>query len=208
MIQKYEKEKGQTLIETVVALFVLTTGLTAGLSLAIYSFSTTTEISRKIIATGLAREGIEVARRQRDSNWLAGTLSDCGGQFCYATWLTNPNNTAPAAGVGNEYRMIFDPAGVSGKWVLSAAGPATDFRLYLHSGTGYLHTASSNPSPYFRKITMVNVDSSNPYSATSPLVMARSTVWWWDRGCPEATDPAATHCKVITEEYLTNWKNY
>src|SRR3989344_2497962 len=190
MIQKYEKEKGQTLIETVVALFVLTTGLTAGLSLAIYSFSTTTEISRKIIATGLAREGIEVARRQRDSNWLAGTLSDCGGQFCYATWLTNPNNIAPAAGGGNEYRMIFDPAGVSGKWVLSAAGPATDFR------------------PYFRKITMVNVDSSNPYSATSPLVMARSTVWWWDRGCPEATDPAATHCKVITEEYLTNWKNY
>src|SRR3989344_2406253 len=100
MIQKYEKEKGQTLIETVVALFVLTTGLTAGLSLAIYSFSTTTEISRKIIATGLAREGIEVARRQRDSNWLAGTLSDCGGEFFYATPPANPHHTAPAARVG------------------------------------------------------------------------------------------------------------
>lgn len=197
-----------------VALFVLVTGLAAGLSLAVSSFGATADISEKITATGLAREGLEAVRRMRDSNWLAGNLTYCSeGEVCYASWLNEPGkyNITGATGSGLEYRLFFDPASPTNKLTLSSANPSSDFRLYGQSGGGWSHTATAEPTIFFRKIEIIYAQTTAPYSDTSPLVLVRSTVWWHGKNCPTVTyvaNPSDASCKIISEEYLTNWKNY
>ena len=172
-------QRGQTLIETIVALFVLSTGLAAGLSLAAFSFSASSDISEKITATGLAREGLDSVRRMRDSNWLSGSLTDCGGgQYCYSTWLSAPYDIRGAAGTGFEYRMLFNPTSLTNKWTLSLANASSDFKLYKQSGGGWSHTVTSEPTVFFRKINIIYADTAAPYSASNPLVLVRSAVWW------------------------------
>lgn len=207
---------GQSLIETIIAIFILTTGLAAGLALAVYSFSASSDIAEKISATGLVREGIEVIRRMRDSNWLADTLTDCGteGQ-CYANWLDeNYDIRGDGTSVGKAYRMVFDPTSNNeDKWKLEEA-PGTPsvnyYRLYSQT-TSLSHTVTASPTVFFRKINIIYDQTTPPYTLTSPLVLIRSTVWWYGKNCPQITDissPSDTQCKIINEEYLTNWRNY
>ncbi len=73
-----QKQNGQTLIETLVASFILVMGITAALTLATYSLGATNNIRQQTIGLGLAREGLEVVKNMRDTNWLRGTSSsDC-----------------------------------------------------------------------------------------------------------------------------------
>jgi prepilin-type N-terminal cleavage/methylation domain-containing protein len=68
--------KGFTLIEVVVAVFILTIGVLAIFNvvqnITVYSRVS----SSKLTAVYLAQEGIELVRNQRDSNWLAGDSWD------------------------------------------------------------------------------------------------------------------------------------
>lgn len=206
------QNQGQTLIETIMGIFILTTGLAAGLGLAIYAFGASSSIAEKIVGTGLAREGVESVRRMRDSNWLAGTLSDCGsGQQCYANWLSSPYNISGATGSGLEYRLVFNPLSQTNKWTLSLSSPSDNFRLYVEPQGGLSHIVSAESSNFFRKINIIYQDINPPYGPASPLVLVRSTVWWHERNCPTITyfvNPSDTTCKIITEELLTNWRNY
>jgi len=205
-------ENGQSLIETIMAIFILTTGLASGLALAVFSFGAASDISEKITATGLAREGIESVRRMRDSNWMAASLSDCAdlgsGQKCYPTWLNQTYNILGSAGSGIDYRLNFNPASGGNKWTLQN-NPS--YRLYLNSAGALDHNPAGSQTNFFRKVTIINQDSGSPYSAQSPLLLVRSSVWWHGKNCAAITDltnPSQTNCKIISEEYLTNWRNY
>ena len=203
-------QEGQTLIETIIAIFVLTTGLTTGLGLAIYAFGASSNIVEQITATGLAREGIEVVRGMRDSNWLAGALADCeNGQKCYPNWLTQSYNIDGAAGSGNVRIVELQPSG-SNRW--SIKSPASgDYHLYVQPSGAYSSLANTNPTTYFRKIFLIRQSESAPYTATSPLLLVRVVVWWHGKNCAPIQDynnPSDSTCKIVTEEYLTNWKNY
>jgi|SRR3989344_1707613 len=206
------QSKGQTLIETVVAIFVLTTGLASGLALAVYSFGASSDVATKIVATGLAREGIETVRGKRDSNWIAGTLTDCaeGEGWCYTTWLDGMTGSLE----GIAYRVVFDPQSSVNKLTLDPTpySGADHYRLYEQSGEGLSHVATALPTNFFRKINIIYEFLGGEYDPTSPLVLVRSSVWWYGKRCDNAltdlTDPSQTICKIITEEYLTNWRNY
>jgi hypothetical protein len=219
-LKVFRSSRGQSLIETIVAIFVLTSGLASGLALAIFSFGSSTQITTRIIATDLAREGIEVIRRMRDSNWLegskAGELVDCGGgQPCLTDWLNETDVgyhvITPSVGNGTTYRVNFDPISAGDKWSLLPAG---DYRLYLQPGGGFSHNggAGTVTTNFFRKMAVITVTSAAPYNLTSsPLILVRSTVWWWGKNCPQIADlvnPALTACKIIAEENLSNWRNY
>ncbi|TSA45720.1 hypothetical protein D4R52_01905 [bacterium] len=208
-------QSGQTLIETIVAIYILTTGLASGLALAIYSFSATADVSEKLVATGLAREGVETIRRMRDSNWKAGALSTCpdlgANQKCHADWLNraSPGYNISGSASGIAYRVAFDPITQNvAKWTLDSG---TDYRLYQQADGAYNHNAAGTATDIFRKVTIIYQSSSGDYSAASPLVLVRSAVWWWGRNCPRINDlnsPADSQCKIISEEYLTNWRDY
>jgi type II secretory pathway pseudopilin PulG len=137
---------GQTLIETLAAAFILTMGITASVGLAIYALNTSTGIVKQIIATGLAREGIEAVRNMRDTNWLQDTLvaNSCydftstpvGNMTasCYLNWLgkngaggppycINPSNGNSCNGGDSvdSYNLGFDST-AQNIWSLKKSG--------------------------------------------------------------------------------------
>ena len=69
---------GQTLLELLVAFTVIAVGLFAAVTLVFSNLNAVQRDSDEVIAVNLAREGVELAKRQRDSNWLAGKAYDDG----------------------------------------------------------------------------------------------------------------------------------
>jgi Tfp pilus assembly protein PilV len=137
---KSPRNRGQTLIETLAAAFILTMGITATTGLAIYAFNSSSGIVKQIIATGLAREGLEAVRNMRDTNWLQDSLgtnncynfpiSAANRANCYANWLNKYYCIDPANNSGNAcngtasgalsvaYNLTFSSA-LSNFWVLT-----------------------------------------------------------------------------------------
>lgn len=64
------KKNGFTLIEVIIAVFVLTVGAVGVFSVVNYALSSSNLIASRLIASYLAQEGLEVARNIRDGNWL------------------------------------------------------------------------------------------------------------------------------------------
>lgn len=65
-------------MELLTALFVLSLVLVGALALTSSNFKLEGIGSSRLVATNLAREGVELARAMRDSNWLAGNAFDSG----------------------------------------------------------------------------------------------------------------------------------
>jgi Tfp pilus assembly protein PilV len=216
-------QSGQTLIETIVAIFVLTMALTAGLGVAIYAFSTSTTSINEIIASNLAREGVEVVRMMRDSNWLASdvkgsedsawALSSCadiGGKLCYprAYAKVPPYNNYDFI-AGNQM-IQFDLGG--NEWTLDSTGPQ-NYNLYLQANGSYGQTV--NGSSTFARMINISFNSSSPYTNqnSNQEMIVKSVVAWRGKNCAAFSSnqdltALSTSCKITVEEHLTNWKDY
>ncbi|MBT6691132.1 type II secretion system protein [Candidatus Parcubacteria bacterium] len=80
-------KQGFTLIELVITIGVFTLGIIGAFTLALANFNTAKENVQRVLAANLAREGIEMVRNVRDSNWLRiDSNADCnaaaGIQLC------------------------------------------------------------------------------------------------------------------------------
>lgn len=75
---KTMNQKGFTLLELTVAIFVIMVGIIGALSALQRATSTTFVSSSKLTAAYLAQEGIEIVRNLRDTNWIAGLSWDYG----------------------------------------------------------------------------------------------------------------------------------
>jgi len=138
-------------MEVIVALAVVTTGVISGLTLTTYNLTSTVFSQRRLVAANLAREGIEVVRQIRDSNWLNGQ-----------DW--NQGIAAP-----NEYRLtidfdpaLYDPAG--SVWTFSPVTQTVDIEdcddclIYLDPDSGiYSHDSVGTPTSYKRLITIQEI---------------------------------------------------
>ena len=102
-----EELKGQGLLEAIIAVAVIAVGLSAVLALAGNNLKVSNISAQQVVAVNLAREGVEIIRNKRDSNWLAGlpfetgiigTASDTEGVLEFdpaaGTWTMNfgPDN--------------------------------------------------------------------------------------------------------------------
>lgn len=204
-IASKNKQSGQTLIETLVAIFVLVTGLISALSLAIYSYRSSDNTSKQVIAVALANEGIEGIKNYRDSNWLNDTLKTGGtcnqigaNQSCYQNWLGSLSQ--------GTYAVDFNST--TNSWVLSK-NPSSYILNYDSSTNTYSTQGLGNPSLYSRKVDIV-FETVSPYTTQHPRLNVTSSVWWRGRTCPSTTDPSTLppSCKIVLQIYLTNWKNY
>ncbi len=72
------KEAGFTLVETLVALVILTMALIPILAVSSSATRLSEVIKDDLVASGLTQEGIEVARAIRDTNWFNGRSFDNG----------------------------------------------------------------------------------------------------------------------------------
>ncbi|MBI2356254.1 MAG: hypothetical protein HYV13_03575 [Candidatus Doudnabacteria bacterium] len=211
-------QAGQTLIETILATFILTTSLVAGLSVAIYVLTAQAVSENQVIATNLAREGIEAVRMMRDTNWLAAepdpaspdpdatddlqSCPDLAGDFCYPKAFSAPSfNLAE----GN-YRLNYNSA--TRAWSLQSGG---SFDLFLQVDGQYTPTVNGT-SIYAREISIA-YNTASPYTPQNPEVHVKSGALWRGKNCTEFDGSSdlfavSTPCKVIVEEHLTNWKDY
>ena len=62
-------KQGFTLLEVLLALSVLSVGIMAAFTLALANLNTARDNYQRIRAANLAREGLELARNVRDTNW-------------------------------------------------------------------------------------------------------------------------------------------
>ena len=69
---------GQSLVEVIIALAIISSAVVAALTLTVSSLSAQKSNEGWVIGGNLAREGIEVVRNMRDSNWLAGRVWNDG----------------------------------------------------------------------------------------------------------------------------------
>lgn len=227
MASEVKKQQGQTLIETIVAIFVLVMGITAALSLANYSLGATTSIKQQIIGMGLAREGIEVIKNMRDTNWLKvpydtncynfANPSESDG-ICYRNWLNTAGgyNISPGP-VGSPQSYILRFSNSSNNPMPWSAVPNDDnFGLDSTPGTGVLYNVPSTPvaapkgtSGFARKITIAQ-DTFAPFNQTTSTgarIKVTSQVWWSGKNCTLTVQPnPSKNCSVTLETYLTNWR--
>ncbi|MDD5251650.1 MAG: hypothetical protein PHT12_03370 [Patescibacteria group bacterium] len=92
---------GQTILEATVACGIVATAIASALTVTQAALNAEKQSESGIVAANLAREGVEVVRGMRDSNWLKDLPWDEG--------LTGADNDHTAI-------AIFDPA--SGRWSL------------------------------------------------------------------------------------------
>ncbi len=203
-------QQGQTLIETMVAIFIMVMGIVSALGLALYSLNASTGITKQIVAVGLAREGLEVVKNMRDTNWLKEPIStscynlEAGDKTgrCYAGWLNAEKGFDFALSAPSDvksYAINFD-ATAPLTWNLVEKGSNEDssspsaslFALdYDSDAINGFYQPSSNlsgsTSEYFRKVTLEYHSASFPYDDSLnsyPLIIVTSQVWWNDRRCP------------------------
>ncbi len=225
-----QNQSGQTLIETLVAAFILIMGISAALGLATYSLGATTSIKQETVALGLAREGVEAVKNIRDTNWFKDTItSNCydflsGTQtaYCYRNWLnpgaTGQNITAPG-GVPRNATLRYEHTNAS-PWRIVATN--TDFGLNLanvsspsgFTGTYYNNVPGLTPvngnSGFARAVILEEDSSFAPFNQTTgSRLKVTVKVWWSDKNCPMTNSiPTGNRCVVTLATYLTNWRNF
>lgn len=127
-IANKNNKNGFTLIETIVAVGIITVGLVSALTLITNSLFYVSSIGDRLIAANLTAEGLEVARNIRDNNWLADLSWNNG--LSNGDYQASYNSTTLSSYGGNP--LLFD----------SAIG------LYNYS--------SGASTPYVRKISISN----------------------------------------------------
>ncbi len=223
-----ENQSGQTLIETLVAAFILVMGITAALGLATYSLNATSNIRHQTVGLGLAREGIEVVKNMRDTNWLKLTLDrNCydfmdatPDQLCYKNWLDADSVGGFDLSAGENYVLNFDVNSNPNRPPAWSLVESTSFGLDLSDdldsdGVLYLPSGGDGDSGYSRKIIIEEQDIEYPFDQdTGGRLKVTSVVWWKDRRCPQRDDVTLADienrvpCSVVLQTYLTNWRTF
>ena len=153
MIKINKKIKGFSLIETLVATFVLATGLLAAASLIFYSIESSMDSRNQVIAANLAQEGAELVRNIRDNN----------------------DPSTPFANLGANPGGCIDYAN-------SSALSSCSFQLNYDNSNHYQYGAGT-PTKFFRKIIItapdaktLNVASLVSWNGSAPVDVASCTI--------------------------------
>jgi len=180
------RRRGDTLLEVMVAMVLLSSLLIATFSILNRAVDTNVNIKNRIIALNIAREGMEAVRNLRDTNWLKYS-GDRRGKWLCRDSVGNPNACNGGSstlidndGTGKYYTIDYDMT--ASRYYLAqpaldeeldltssaqAAADQNDYRLELDTiNNRYTHTASgtSGSSIFYRQL---NLQAINPYAEIS-----------------------------------------
>lgn len=176
------KNQGFTLIEVLVATFIIATVVVA-VSRLLSSAENITGIGKEtFVATSVAREGLELVRAMRDTNWFSNTDR--------ALWLGHGICRSGATTYNDANRQfILDPAMVRNLDEVRSGSGA----LYINPlNKEWTHDTSDRPTPYSR---MISVDCSQAEAAVVKVTVT-STVTWRSRNQDR---------QAVIKEELYNW---
>lgn len=221
ILHHFSKKNGAgfTLIELVIAVGVFTVGIMGAFTLALADLKVAKDNFNRVLAADLAREGIELIRNIRDSNWLKIDANvDCdsiqsGLQLCAwdqdfntanffvvnYTILNSTNNINPVCG---------GSTGLNDCILLSSGiiQPVAS-QLYLDGSGFYNHSPVGTPTNFHRVIQVQSIcftsgsesiqDGPTCGSGEKTGVKVTSRVAWFNGSKIDKLD-------VI--EYLYNWR--
>lgn len=152
---KFNKNKGFTLIEIIVAILVVTVGVLAAYVVTQKIVSYTHQISSRLTATYLAKDGIEIVRNIRDTNWLQGDNWDEG--LGIGDWEANYNEPNLI-----DCSSPCDPS------------DSNNSPRFLQIGGGFYNYGSGSNTKFKRRIKISDVYGNN--------LTVTVSVWWKEKG--------------------------
>lgn len=157
--------RGESLLEVVIAITILTTVLSSAFGVLIQASATNGNSVNRVIALNLAREGIESVRNIRDTNWLKYSGDRRSKWLCLDTVSTLnacEGNTISSITEGT-YRVEFSES--AGRYFLKKIAedltekevlPKEFFRLYQTSAGRISHESTFNEAlSFYRQIRLV-----------------------------------------------------
>lgn len=135
------KQKGFTLLETLIAVTILSVSLAGPITIASQGLSSAFFAKEQITAFYLAQEAVEYVRSIRDENFLSGNnwlegISDCIGTVCT---IDMPAHAHSVCSSGSCDFLNFD----------------TGTALYNNNATG----GNNGPSIYTREVTLEQINA-------------------------------------------------
>lgn len=103
MKKLFRKKSGESLVEVIVAIFVVSIGSSVATTLIVSALQANTFSRDSLIALNLATEGLEAMRNIRDSNWLRFSYDKAN---CWNISPTATDCTLNQNGVGNNNPML------------------------------------------------------------------------------------------------------
>jgi prepilin-type N-terminal cleavage/methylation domain-containing protein len=199
-------QKGFTLIEITIAIFILAIAIVGIFSAFFVITIMTADSVDRLTATYLAQEGMEIVRNIRDQNWLNmdKCLFDPTDLICpqnplpSLTWLENYLNSCPSTS-----------SGCQADYTNERLYPYNDVYLYADNGF-YGYTSLGTATKFKRKIIIDGTEGSSP---NFTAIKVKVEVSWDAKGSiinsggGTAGDCGKYNC-ILMEEVLYNWYNY
>lgn len=157
MIKIKNNNLGQSLVELILAIVVIEIGLFSVWSMFLVNYNSEREAQLRILGANLAREGVELIKNTRDSNWLKVMANVTTGDNPPQPWLWDQG---------------FDPGSYSLDALNKELTKVTDdnefVQLYLNDDGFYGVNNTGSLTPYRRAITLKNIccDSTDNVSCT------------------------------------------
>lgn len=200
-----DNQSGQSLIELIVSIAVITIGLFSVWFLFLVNFNAEKEAEMRIVAANLAREGAEITKNTRDSNWLR-MANNITGADSQDLWLWDRG-----LGSGNyvaDYINGLIPLADDGTVVL------------YYDDHGYYAVKADDPNqlatPFSRQIVLTSIccaDSSEDQKCDD------TEYFITDADCPSKTLRIGVHVssrvtwtysaqprQLVVEDELFNWR--
>jgi hypothetical protein len=123
-------EKGFSLLETIIAIFILSVGIIGIASLINRTAALGTVVKNQLIASHLAQEGIELMHNLRNTNWVQGSTWENGLTIvnCQPTPLVA--TACPIMATLDFNSAIITPTSIPADWIMSWNGAN-----YIHDPT-------------------------------------------------------------------------
>jgi Tfp pilus assembly protein PilV len=217
--KQFKKQDGQGLLELVIAIAVIAVGILSVWNFYLSNYVGEQDARHKIVATNLAREGVEVVKNIRDSNWLS-MLGDSQNQVAWDTGLDSfalststvvlshdfPTSTALVVMSSPEKSRIYLKNNLyfnnSDGGLLSDASTTPYSRLIkLRSICCNPEVDNGEPTPTCADTAFVTSDNliCPPFKETLKIgIDVASQVFWLDN--------QGKSKNVAMEEQLFNWK--
>ncbi|MCF7846090.1 MAG: hypothetical protein K9L85_02530 [Candidatus Peribacteraceae bacterium] len=220
MFKKIKSRRGETLIEVLVATIVLIVG---GLSATrLFALATVNNqlTKERVIATNLAREGLEAVRSIRDTNWLrfAGERRTCWNNLNPSECNDSDLDGVPDSVIGHRQNYVVEFDNVNYRWDLDSTD--LDYRLNLTDGVNsdddkyrlkidadglYNQSGSGTDTVFYREVYteyLADDQSLAVDAEAANILRVTSKVEWYDRG--KMSDVTLT---TILTDYLAR-KNH
>ncbi len=192
MINKPPYNKGFTLLETLIAILILTLAIAGPLAIAGKDIDTTLSSKDELTAYYLAQDAVEYVRFIRDTNTLSGQ-----------SWLAGLNGTSnPHTNSGTTAGACVSSSGAAACTIDSLhdeavscppSGGCLPINYDSSTNGGYFTYTTGSPSIFTRSVSIIS-----PVGSDSSEAMVTVTVTWLNAAKVKQT--------VQVEEDLFNWQ--